>query len=196
MGHRTGLFMSKRYQYCITPGVFSPEEILRIERQITDLEPGNTDYTGVLRTSQVSLLSADDPANLWIFDRLNTVLQQHNLEFYGYDIEYIQPLQYSVYRADHGGVYEWHQDWGSAVYNGRPEFARKLSFTLQLSDPLDYSGGRLEINYGQDYAKESEEYLEQGTLISFPSFMLHRISPLLAGERRSLVGWCMGPDYK
>lgn len=41
-----------------------------------------------------------------------------------------------------------------------------------------------------------KEYLEQGTLISFPSFMLHRISPLLAGERRSLVGWCMGPDYK
>ena len=188
--------MSKRYQYCTTPDVFSLEEIEQIKAQISALEPGNSDFSGVRRSSKICMLSAEDEANLWIFDRLNEVLRQHNLNFYGYDIEYIQPLQYSVYRADEGGEYAWHQDWGAAVYNNRPEFARKLSFTVQLSDPADYRGGRLEINYGQDYAAEAEEYLEAGTLISFPSFMLHRVSPLLAGERIALVGWCMGPDYK
>jgi PKHD-type hydroxylase len=188
--------MSKRYQYCVTPGVFTPEEIEAIGGLAGDLEPGLGDHTGAERRSRVSLLSADDPANEWIFERLNGILAEHNLRFYGYDIDYIQPLQYSEYSAEDGGCYEWHQDWGAAVHNGRPEYCRKMSFTLQLSLPSDYEGGRLEINYGQDYAKESEEYLEQGTLVSFPSFMLHRVSPVTRGVRRSLVGWCMGPDYK
>jgi len=188
--------MSKRYQYSTTPGVFTAEEIERIKSQVTSLEPGNADFSGVKRSSSICMLTAEDEANIWIFDRLNDVLKQHNVNFYGYDIEYIQPLQYSVYSADTGGEYAWHQDWGAAVYNNRPEFARKLSFTVQLTDPEDYRGGRLEINYGQDYAAEAEEYLEVGTLISFPSFMLHRVSPVLSGTRISLVGWCMGPDYK
>jgi PKHD-type hydroxylase len=186
--------MSKRYQYCTTPAVFTPEEIAAIKDAVSELEPGNTDFSSVVRSSKVAMLSAEAPENLWIFDRLNDVLRQHNLNFYGYDIEYIQPLQYTVYQP--GDEYAWHQDWGSAVYNGRPEFARKLSFTLQLSDPGEYEGGRLEINYGQDCAAEAEEYVEQGTLISFPSFMLHRVTPVTQGERIALVGWCMGPDYR
>ena len=60
---------------------------------------------------------------------------------------------------------------------------------MQLSDPADYDGGELEL-------KNSTRTLvaprAQGTLIVFPSFLLHRVAPVTRGTRRSLVGWASG----
>ena len=186
-----------RSQFAVTRACFSPEECEAI-RLAGDagLVDGSSDYTGVSRASRVCMMSPSDREG-WLFTKLWAILEEHNRKFYDYELDYIQPLQYSVYDSELNGHYEWHQDWGSAVFDpSRPEICRKLSFTLQLSAPEAYEGGRLEINYGQDYARESEFYLEQGTLISFPSFMLHRITPVTTGVRKSLVGWCVGSDYR
>jgi len=186
-----------RSQFAVTREYFSPEECAAIcSAGDANLVDGSSDYTGVSRSSQVCMMSPSDREG-WLFNKLWTILEEHNRKFYSYELDYIQPLQYSVYDSELNGHYEWHQDWGGAVFDpARPEICRKLSFTLQLSDPADYAGGRLEINYGQDYATESGFYMEQGTLISFPSFMLHRITPVTGGVRRSLVGWCVGSDFK
>lgn len=186
-----------RTQFAVTRGAFTVEEIAQLTaRGDANLVPATGDYTGVSRSSQVCMMSPSAREG-WLFNKLWAILESHNQQFYGYDLEYIQPLQYSLYDSNSNGHYEWHQDWGSAVFNPeRPELCRKLSFTLQLSDPGEYLGGRLEINYGQDYSKESELYLEQGSLISFPSWMLHRVTPVTQGTRRSLVGWCVGVDFK
>jgi predicted 2-oxoglutarate/Fe(II)-dependent dioxygenase YbiX len=37
---------------------------------------------------------------------------------------------------------------------------------------------------------------EQGTLIAFPSFMLHEVSPIKKGTRYSLVAWITGENFK
>jgi PKHD-type hydroxylase len=37
---------------------------------------------------------------------------------------------------------------------------------------------------------------DQGTIIVFPSTMLHRVSPITKGIRRSVVGWAMGPPLR
>jgi len=186
-----------RSQFAVTRECFTAEETALIcAVGDANLVDGSSDYTGVSRSSQVCMMSPSHKEG-WLFNRLWAILEEHNKKFYDYELDYIQPLQYSVYSSDSNGHYEWHQDWGSAVFDtARPEICRKLSFTLQLSDPKDYEGGRLEINYGQDYATESGFYMEQGTLISFPSFMLHRVTPVARGVRKSLVGWCVGPDYK
>jgi PKHD-type hydroxylase len=186
-----------RSQFAVTRACFTPEECAAISLAgDANLVDGSSDYTGVSRSSQVCMMSPSHKEG-WLFTKLWTILEEHNTKFYDYELDYIQPLQYSVYDSELNGHYEWHQDWGSAVFDpARPEICRKLSFTLQLSDPADYAGGRLEINYGQDYATESGFYMEQGTLISFPSFMLHRITPVTTGVRRSLVGWCVGVDFR
>jgi PKHD-type hydroxylase len=186
-----------RSQFAVTRAGFTPEEIALIcSTGDSNLEHASGDYTGVSRSSRVCMMSPSAQEG-WLFTKLWSILEEHNKKFYAFDLDYIQPLQYSVYDSNANGHYEWHQDWGSAVFDpNRPELCRKLSFTLQLSDPADYEGGRLEINYGQDYARESEFYLEQGSLISFPSYMLHRISPVTRGTRKSLVGWCVGSDYR
>ena len=37
---------------------------------------------------------------------------------------------------------------------------------------------------------------ERGTVIAFPSYQLHRVTPVTAGIRKSLVAWVLGPDFR
>ena len=70
---------------------------------------------------------------------------------------------------------------------------RKLSVSLQLSDPNDYDGGDLVINTGGGLQKMKRE---QGTITVFPSYNLHKVMPIERGTRYSLVGWVSGPNFK
>jgi PKHD-type hydroxylase len=70
---------------------------------------------------------------------------------------------------------------------------RKLSFTIQLSEEKSYKGGSLCMyNSGDpDFAPK-----EIGTFVAFPSWLLHEVTPVIEGERYSLVGWVNGPRFK
>ena len=68
--------------------------------------------------------------------------------------------------------------------------ARKLS--LELTDPAEYDGGQLQLNNGHDMDTEQI----RGRLFAFPSFMLHRVTPVTRGTRCSLVSWIGGPQFR
>jgi PKHD-type hydroxylase len=70
---------------------------------------------------------------------------------------------------------------------------RKLSLVVQLSNPSDYSGGDLQIRSGHGEATVSKT---QGTVIVFPSYLLHQVTPVTGGLRESLVLWSGGNSYK
>jgi PKHD-type hydroxylase len=61
-----------------------------------------------------------------------------------------------------------------------------LSATLFLSEPGDYEGGELvvEDTYGAHAVK-----LEAGDMILYPSSSLHRVEPILRGERIAAFFW-------
>ena len=61
---------------------------------------------------------------------------------------------------------------------------RKLSVSIQLTDPEEYEGGEL---YLYDGDKGTLMDKKQGTLILFPSYVLHEVMPVTKGERNSLV---------
>ncbi|WP_417450940.1 2OG-Fe(II) oxygenase [Kordiimonas sp.] len=88
-----------------------------------------------------------------------------------------------------GDFYDWHIDIG----NAGSTVSRKLSIVIQLSDPAEYEGGVLEVNAGGDVAAMPTA---QGTLVAFPSFMLHRVCPVTAGTRFSLAAWVHGPAFR
>jgi PKHD-type hydroxylase len=71
---------------------------------------------------------------------------------------------------------------------------RKVSITVQLSDPSEYEGGDLDIWQG------GKEYITaprgKGTVVIFPSYMMHRVSPVTVGTRRSFVLWLGGEHYR
>ena len=87
-----------------------------------------------------------------------------------------------------GTHYDWHVD--NNMLTDLPP--RKLSMSVQLSDPDDYDGGGLEISDGQIV----EATDARGAVIVFPSYRVHRVTPVTEGVRRSLVVWANGPAFR
>ena len=69
---------------------------------------------------------------------------------------------------------------------------RKLSVSVQLSDPSEYEGGDLELMVNRNYIKVPKE---KGTIIFFPSYLTHRVTKVTSGKRNSLVAWFHGPSF-
>ena len=67
---------------------------------------------------------------------------------------------------------------------------RKISIVLQLSDPEEYEGGELEMFVSKDIQKIPKK---KGAAVLFPSYCMHRVTPVTKGERRSIVLWVSGP---
>jgi PKHD-type hydroxylase len=61
-----------------------------------------------------------------------------------------------------------------------------VSFTLFLSDPATYEGGDLIIDTpsGQEAFR-----LAAGSVVTYPATTLHRVAPVIRGERLAAAGW-------
>ena len=119
-----------------------------------------------------------------------------NNKGYNYDLrQYDNNLfQYAHYCVN--DYYNWHVD---ILKNRNRAFVRKLSFSLVLND--DYDGGVLEIAVPNSPDADNPYNIFQvprkrGTLIIFPSHLLHRVTPVTHGIRKSIVGWLVGPPLR
>lgn len=121
---------------------------------------------------------------------------------------YFTEVHFLHYRPGH--FYNWHSDDSlRSCYAYAPpkssgklmlptvEYVRKLSFSLQLSTPNEYTGGELQLLHNCD---TSEKMMtcpkEKGTLCVFDSRTRHRVLPVKTGIRKVLVGWAVGPRWK
>lgn len=184
--------MAKREVVAIS-AAFSVAELEDLREKLgkLELEEARLGSTGhcdsQTRISRIAWLSHDE-ASTWIFRRLMSHIQTANV-FFGLRLWGIaECLQYSEYQV--GGHYRWHRDNGIDV-NEAPRPPRKISFSLQLSRPDEYDAGELEI---LDATPEAQTR-DFGALILFPSYVTHRVKPVSAGLRRSLVGWACGEDF-
>jgi len=125
----------------------------------------------------------------WIFDRLALGTLEANEEMrWNFDlIGFGDTLQYTQYFGEQKGHYSWHADIGPGVSQ------RKLSIIIQLSDEEDYEGGEVELKVG---SRDLVIPKKKGGVAIFPSFILHRVLPVTEGNRKSLVAWISGPNYK
>lgn len=138
------------------------------------------------RVSRVSWLPPSS-ATTWLYRRLGAIVYNANLARYGYDLRGIyEPLQVAEYRK--GCFFDWHLDYGPG-----PHSIRKLSVTVQLSDDDDYDGGDFELFYS---FTPDRAVRRLGTVIIFPSYVLHRVTAVTRGVRRSLVAWVSGPPFR
>tara|TARA_R110002020_G_scaffold204889_1_gene409230 strand:+ start:5052 stop:5669 length:618 start_codon:yes stop_codon:yes gene_type:complete len=123
-----------------------------------------------------------------------------------------EQIQYTTYKKDDG--YDWHTDGHQDQYAAKilvetskhpmplnqttnPRLAglvRKLSLTVNLSHPTSYEGGTLELHFhNQTHVFDK---CPRGSIIAFPSFIHHRISPIVKGTRKSAVMWFNGPPLR
>lgn len=126
----------------------------------------------------------------WVYKRIASSVNFLNNTFFKFDISGLaENIQFSSYKAP-GGKYEKHTDRAMGI------IVRKLSVSVQLSDPNSYEGGDLIFHLGGKAFKKEKEDRNQGRLIVFPSYTVHEVTPVTKGERCSLVCWVTGKQFK
>lgn len=144
-----------------------------------------------LRKSEISWLDPNGE-HAWLFNRIRDCTNDINAHWFGYNLigfEGIQFTKYSYNKDGHPDYYSSHKD--TALLPGGT--IRKLSFTIQLSDPETYDGGDVVL-----YSSLTDSLALTGALGSisfFPSYTIHEVRPVTKGIRYSLVGWCCGPAF-
>jgi PKHD-type hydroxylase len=171
---------------------FTPEECKKIIDYAGQFEKKEArvsnkgDLNSDIRESKVIWITPD-PEIVWMYQRLTDIITALNTGYFKFDLfGFIESFQFTEYNAP-SGHYGKHID---CMSNGA---VRKLSFVLQLSNPKDYEGGELQTHTSStpDVMKK-----EQGTIIAFPSYILHEVTPITKGKRYSLVGWITGKPFK
>jgi len=159
---------------------------LRLETAGTT--PSTDGYAHGTRVTRVAWIGRENaPATL--FARIEELVLAINAQIFRYDLSAVMNLQYTVYDDNEGSRFDWHQDYG--VMGGMEP--RKLTLSLQLSDPSDYDGCELQAQMGDHIDIASKE---RGTLLCFPSYVAHRVTPITRGTRKCLVIWAVGPEFR
>ena len=154
------------------------ERAITIDKEVTDKN----------RKSEVAWIKEQ-----WVYDLIWGYMMSANEQAgWKYDIVAAESCQVTRYTKD--GFYTWHKDgMGShKEVNNEPDNkflhdnTRKLSMSIVLNS--DFEGGDFEMN---EVLK-----LEEGSIVVFPSFIDHRVTPVTKGIRYSLVTWFVGPPFK
>lgn len=178
------------------PNAFSPAEVDEIVRIGDAHAAAKATLLGVPQQAQYDLIRVTETAWLvpnaelrWLYDKMGAIVRAFNEEFFQFELAgFSDPFQYTIYRASEGAHYDWHADHGA-----KSPTPRKLSLSVQLSDAAAYEGCDLQTRTGKEPIPTPRE---RGTVIAFPSYVLHRVTPITAGMRKSLVAWAVGPRLK
>jgi PKHD-type hydroxylase len=151
------------------------------------LIPGNTvGDANEIRKSSIVFLHPDLESE-WLYRRLTDMVTNLNDRFFKFDLHgFNEGLQFTEYVAPHG-------NYGCHIDKVHGKVVRKLSIVLQLTNPDTYEGGDFEL---MDTAYPEKLSRKRGTLLIFPSYSLHKVTPVTKGVRNSLVGWVAGPPFK
>jgi len=150
----------------------------------------------------------------WIYKEIQPFIHDANrLAGCNFDWDSSEACQFTKYGV--GQYYGWHSDSWEEPYQRKQNAdgswpmdhgkIRKLSVTVSLVEPSDYVGGNLEFDFRNSMdtewkkgktTKECVEIRPRGSIIVFPSFVWHRVTPVTKGTRYSLVIWNLGYPFK
>ena len=204
------------------PSLSSPMQDRSIEEiaKEENLSADQIETQKYIRDSEVAWLR-----DQWLYDLILPLVQRANEEAgWKYEISGAEAFQFTVYHP--GGFYGWHTDSGSDHHAKYKRYIpgvtklkddgkrlkgyvedevligkiRKISLTINLNPEGEYDGGNLKFDFGPHSPSgryhECEEIRPQGSVIVFPSFIQHQVTPITRGTRYSLVLWNLGYPFK
>lgn len=171
---------------------FSPEECQQMiawpspnQKYGETLKPGSETDTvqdlGIRHTLSKYIYPKADSA--WIFERIRDFVLQMNQQYYKFQLDGFPSVQILEYPVN--GFYRQHIDLSRG-----PLSRRKLSVIVSLSPAGAYSGGELQN------MEEQVLPMAQGTMVIFPSYLAHQVTPVTQGSRHTLVTWILGAPFQ
>lgn len=182
------------YYYSIEPifAYFDCDDIVKLGNQLQldyqKITPNTIDKT--LFNTKVNYFLYDHSTEVnYFYEKIRQEVIKANNSLWLFNLyDFGEPLKFMEYSADYTGFVKTHADLSNI---GVTRF-RKLTIIVQLSDEEDYDGGDLVV---QNYEVMHVMSKKRGTIIIFPSFLLHRVDPVTRGIRNSLVTFAYGPPF-
>jgi PKHD-type hydroxylase len=176
------------------PGAFSAAECDLIIGMTAEAEVRDARLVGQQRDHDLrraDLVWLDEVAGSdWVMERIIELVRVANREVFDFDLrEFGESPQVARYGAERRGHFGWHSDIGEGLLAGK----RKLTMVVQLSEADAYAGGALEV---MPSAHVIGAERGRGIATVFPSFLLHRVTPVTEGVRHSLTIWAHGPGFR
>ena len=154
------------------------------------LQNTNGEVNESVRRTYVSWVDLNKESH-FIWEKFSRAIAEVNRRYFNFDLTgCYEPIQLGLYKAKEQGHYDWHTDCGTKD----TRVPRKLTMALLLSDPEDFEGGELQVKLHSDELINLE--LKKGRAWFFPSYILHRVTPVTKGIRKSAVLWVGGPQFR
>lgn len=130
------------------------------------------------------------PVHKGIGARLAAAGFDANAQRWKFDVKRANQAEFLKYPTG-GGRYKGHLDTFLSNDTKNIEECRKLTVLAFLND--DFKGGKFFLQTGHNKFYPPQE---KGTVLVFPSFLLHGVEDVEEGERFSTVCWLVGPWFK
>ncbi len=196
--------LQKYYFWCFQDSLPKtlPFDLMRFAEENSDTEHeaqvgmGNKDGVNKgIRQSNVNWFGQG-----WVHRHFTTLVQRANqMAGWNFEITGAETLQYTKYKLN--GFYDWHFDtheipyldpYNSSTYNK----TRKISMSCVLTDGDEYEGGDFQLKFPGGEVVTIPELRKRGTVVVFPSYLHHRVTPVTSGSRISMVMWSLGPPFR
>jgi PKHD-type hydroxylase len=120
----------------------------------------------------------------WAPRRFQDKIVSLNRQIWNFDIDDISDV--FVLRYGVNDRFEQHIDLGPGYWD------RKLSMLVQLSAADSYEGGAVEFGF----APTALASRQQGSLLVFPAWVPHRVTPITSGTRYVAGCFVLGPSFR
>lgn len=129
------------------------------------------------------------PRDHWFAGMLSHVgLLANEQEGWDLDISGYEQIQLASYSKGHH--FNWHID--TMVLSDLP-LDRKVTVVCLLNNPEEFTGGEFELRLNSEVFYPE---LKKGSIIAFPSFIAHRVTPVVQGVRHTATLWLTGPKFR
>ena len=130
--------------------------------------------------------------NAWWRSRIDSVAIHYLRKQYPISLNWTNIEIQMVEYADPGDLFGEHRD-AHLTQQFYPGIMRKLSMSVELTNPKHYTGANLKIV--NDDSSTIRPDTDQGDVVVFPSWQPHKVTELETGIRRALVVWYYGPFW-
>jgi len=177
-----------KFTYYYITNYLTKAEIKKINRQFNNHSKTFNKQAPTVKSSICTDMTYDKIKE--IKDIRKTILLI-NREVFGFNIyESIEDkIIQNKYKASNRGQYKWHHDSEPLSKN----YTLKLTALINLSEK-PYEGGIFKLFYGKPI--HVKEFDQPGSMIVFPSYFLHKVTPVTKGERISCTIFETGPWWK
>lgn len=181
-----------KYDYFYYTNLYNKDECKILQDLvIKNIDPTVEDIKaeGVLKTSAVGSFALGRLKHeLAKFNQTILSINRNNFGFEIFETCDLEYLNYNTYSSDNQGQYEWHAD---KVLNECYDI--KLTAILNIGTE-EYEGGDFELFLNQPTV--IKELHSPGSMLVFPSWIYHRVTPVTKGTRTTISRWVNGPTIK